>query len=264
MMPDQATTEAARHLIAQRDAVALYERLPEALRPADLEAAYAVQAEVLRCREAAGRRLGGWKIGCTTKQMQQIMGLPGPAYGVVLADCIFSSPAEVSLRQTVAPLAECEIAMRIASDVPARDGGHNAASIAPHVGACMAAIELAEARYPDRSLLTPPELVADDVFQRAIILGPEVSAWRDLDLQSAVGRTTIAGDLRGEGLGRDVMDDPLNALAWLADTLARSGTGLKAGQVVLTGAIVNAAPVQQGQTAVCSVDGLGAARLTIV
>jgi 2-keto-4-pentenoate hydratase len=264
MMPDEKINAAARHLIAQRDAVAPYERLPEALRPADLDAAYAVQAQVLHLREQAGRHLGGWKIGCTTRQMQQIMGLPGPAYGVVLADCIFTSPAEFSLAYTVAPIAECEIAMRIASDVPARKDGHDAASIALHVGACMAAIELAEARYPDRKLLTPPELVADDVFQRAIILGPEVTAWRDVDLQAAVGRTMIAGELVGEGKGRDVMDDPLNALAWLADALAQAGSCLKAGQIVLTGAIVNAAPVQQGQTAVCSVDGLGAARLTIV
>lgn len=263
-MSDANVTAAARHLIAQRDSVALYERLPDELRPADLNAAYAVQAEVLRLREQAGRKLGGWKIGCTTRQMQQIMGLPGPAYGVVLADRIFHSPAEISLAHTVGPLAECEIAMRIATDVPARKGGHDAASIALHVGACMAAIELAEARYPDRKLLTPPELVADDVFQRAIILGPEVTAWRDIDLQAAVGRTMVADDLIGEGKGRDVMDDPLNALAWLADALAQAGSGLKAGQIVLTGAIVNAAPVQRGQTAVCSVDGLGAARLTIV
>ena len=262
MMPE-TTVAAARHLIAQRDSVAIYERLPEPLRPADLETAYAVQAEVLRQREAVGRRLGGWKIGCTTRQMQQIMGLPGPAHGVVLADCILASPAEIGLDFTVGPLAECEIAMRIASDVPARPGGHDAASIAPHVGACMAAIELAEARYADRKVLTPPELVADDVFQRAIVLGPAVENWRSVDLEGAVGRTTIAGEVRGEGHGRDVMDNPLNALAWLADTLAQEGTGLKAGQVVLTGAIVNAAPVERGQTAVCSVAGLGEARLTI-
>ena len=81
-----------------------------------------------------------------------------------------------------------------------------------------------------------------------------------------IGKIAIinAGELVGEGKGRDVMDDPLNALAWLADALAQAGSCLKAGQIVLTGAIVNAAPVQQGQTAVCSVDGLGAARLTIV
>lgn len=263
MKPD-TIAEAARHLISQRDTVDLYERLPEHLRPADLESAYAVQAEVARRRAAAGRNQGGWKIGCTTLQMQQIMGLPGPAHGIVLADNIFSSPAEVGLDFTVGPLAECEIAMSIASDVPARAGGHDAASIAPHVGACMAAIELAEARYPDRKVLTPPELVADDVVQRAIVLGPEVKDWRSLDLEGAVGRTMIDGEVRGEGHGRDVMGHPLNALAWLAETLARAGSGLKAGEVVLTGAIVNAAPLQQGQTAVCSVSGLGEARLTII
>lgn len=262
MMPE-TTAAAALHLIAQRDAVRQYERLPETLRPADLEAAYAVQAEVLRRREAAGRNLGGWKIGCTTVQMQKIMGLPGPAYGVVLADRIFSSPAEIGLDMTFGPLAECEIAMKIAGDVAPRAGGHDAASIADHVGACMAAIELAEARYADRSALTPPELVADDVFQRAIVLGPEVTDWRGVDLEGAAGRTVIAGETRGEGHGRDVMGNPLNALAWLADRLAEAGSGLKDGQVVLTGAIVNAAPVQQGQTAVCSVEGLGEARLTI-
>jgi len=263
MNPD-AVVAAAQHLMAQRDAIALYERLPEALRPVNLNEGYAVQAEIVRRREAQGHRLGGWKIGCTTVQMQKIMGLPGPAHGAVLADSIFKSPAEIGMDRTVGPLAECEIAMRIASDVPARPGGHDAASIAPHVAACMAAIELAEARYPDRSALTPPELIADDVFQRGIVLGPEVTAWRAVDLEGATGRTVIAGALRGEGHGRDVMGNPLLALAWLADMLAGAGGGLKAGQIVLTGAIVNAAPVSPGETAVCSVDGLGEARLTIL
>ena len=257
------TADAARHLIAQRDRLRIYERLPEALRPADQAAGYAIQAEIGRLRAAEGRPLGGWKIGCTTKVMQEMMGLDSPAYGMVLADCIMESPATVARDLTVGPLAECEIAMRIGRDVPAREGGHDKESIADHVEACMAAIELAEMRYPDRKAMSASEFIADDFFQRAIVLGPAVTDWQAVDLGAAKGTTIIGGEDKGSGHGRDVMGHPLNALAWLADRLAAAGTPLKKGQVVLTGSIVLAAQVNPGQTAACAVEGLGEARLTV-
>jgi len=255
--------DAARHLIAQRDRFAPYERLPEALRPRDQAEGYAIQAEIGRLRSAAGRAIGGWKVGCTTVVMQEMMGLDSPAYGMVLADCILESPATVARDRTVAPLAECEIAMRIGSDVPTRAGGHDKESIAEHVEACMAAIELAEMRYADRKAMSPNEFIADDFFQRAIVLGPAVTDWQAVDLGAAKGTTTIGGEARGEGRGSDVMGHPLNALAWLADRLAEAGRPLRKGEVVLTGSIVLAAPLNPGQTAVCAVEGLGEARLTL-
>ena len=160
-------------------------------------------------------------------------------------------------------MVECEIGVRMASDVSHRDGGHDAGSIAAHVATCFAAIELAEMRYPERDRMGVPEFIADDFFQRAIVVGPEIADWQAVDIPAARGTTTIAGDFKGEGFGRDVMGHPFAALAWLANALHERGHQLKAGQFILTGSLVPAMPISPGETAVCAVDGLGEASLTI-
>ena len=255
---------AAHEVIARRDAARPVPRLPPDLRPAVPEEGYAIQAEALRLRRAAGAALAGWKIGCTTAVMQEIMGIDAPAYGTVLAGNVRSSPARVSRDATTGPLAECEIAVEIARDVPARTGGHDRESVAPHVAACMAAIELVEFRFPERERMTVAEFIADDFFQRGVVLGPRIAAWRDIDLAAVRGSTAIDGQVRGEGRGAEVMGHPLTALAWLADRLAEAGTPLRTGQIVLTGTLPPAIPVAPGETALCAVEHLGEVELAIV
>ena len=262
MTPD-AIEDAARRLIAGRDAVATIERLPDGLRPSSEAEGYAIQDAAIRLRAEAGFAIAGWKIGCTSATMQRMLGVDGPCAGAVLARDLLQSPARVKREAAVKPVAECEIALRLASDVPPRAGGHDATSIAPHVGACMTAIELADFRYPEPRP-SPAELIADDFFQRAVVLGPELSGWQGLDLATLRATTRISGKLRGEGVGRDALGHPLSALAWLADRLAGRGGRLRAGEIVLTGSLVKAMPIDRGDEAVCTVEGLGEARLTLV
>ena len=74
---------------------------------------------------------------------------------------------------------------------------------------------------------------------------------------------SINGEQRGEGLGSDVMGHPLEALVWLANDLAGRGEHLRAGEIVITGSIVPPIPLDVGDVAVVSVDGLGEARISV-
>ena len=262
MTPD-AVARAARLLIESRDRGGPAERLPRDIRPVTLEEGYAIQDEVFRQRAAGGATHAGWKIGCTTAVMQEILGLDGPGGGAVLARSVFASPAALDAADLCNPVAECEIAVRIATDVEGRAGGHDAGSIADHVETCMVAIEIAELRLTDRGDANVAELVADDFFQKAVVKGVEKARWRSLDLASLRATTTISGALRGEGRGGDSLGHPFNAVAWLADSLAERGAVLRAGHVVLTGSLVEAVPVAAGDDVVCAVEGLGDARLAI-
>jgi 2-oxo-3-hexenedioate decarboxylase/2-keto-4-pentenoate hydratase len=255
--------EAVATLIADRDANRLMDHWPASWRPASPTQAYAIQDAVHARRAAMGQALGGWKLGCTTPVMQDMLGIANPCAGGILASAIHTSPAALPFRNFVGPMAECEVAIRLAGDVPARDGGHDFNSIGEFVGACHAAMEITEERYRDRTERAAAEFIADDFFQKAIVLGPEVTEWRSVDLVAAHGTTTIAGEARGGGVGGDVMGHPLNALAWLADHLATRGKHLKSGDIVLTGSVVIATPVGEGEEAICRLDGLGEARLTL-
>ncbi len=262
-MKPEAIERAAAAMIAARDAIGPCPRLDEAMRPISQEEGYAIQDAIVIRRLAAGETLGGWKVGCTTATMQEMLGIDSPAGGAVLGGNVLTSPTTLAASATYNPVVECEIGVRLANEVTPRKGGHNANSIAESVATCFAAIELAEMRYPERDAMTVPEFIADDFFQRAVITGPEVADWRNIDLPAARGTTTIAGDFKGEGFGRDVMGHPFAALAWLANALETRGRQLRMGEVVLTGSLVTAMPITPGETAVCEVVGLGRAALTI-
>ena len=161
-------------------------------------------------------------------------------------------------------MAECEIAVRIGRDVEPREGGHDRTTVAGSIESCMVAIELAELRLPEHADMAPAEKVADDFFQKLIVTGEEVARWQALDLAALRATTTVSGVARGEGYGRDSLGHPLNTVAWLANCLAERGARLQAGQVVLTGSLVEAILVKQGDDIVCAVESLGEVRLTMV
>ena len=231
--------------------------LPGPLRPRDEAAGYAIQfAAHERLAPERGLR-AGWKIGCTTPVMQQVVGLPSPCAGGMFARTILSSPAGLPLDSMFRAGVECEIAVRLASDIPA--GPHDRESVAPHVGAAMAAMEVVDDRYVDYRKLDAPALIADDFFHVACVHGPEVADWRGLDLAKLAGRTVIAGAEYGRGRGADVMGHPLKALAWLADRMADYGRSLRAGEIVMLGSLVGTRWIDGPCRAVVEVEGLGRA-----
>jgi 2-oxo-3-hexenedioate decarboxylase/2-keto-4-pentenoate hydratase len=253
--------EAARLLVEARLSGRPIGPLPEACRPADEAAAYRVQAAAHGLLTAAGKgALAGWKIGCTTPVMQRFLGIPSPCAGGMLAGTIFRGEAVLPHAGLVKPAVECEIAVRLGADLPQRAEPWTPDSVAPAVAACMAAIELVDDRYADYRSLGTPTLIADDFFHVGCVLAPEVTGWRRLDLPALRGETRINGIAVGEGQGADVMGHPFAALAWLANLLAGQGRALRAGQLVLTGSVVETRWVQPGDRVEIAIEELGAAR----
>ncbi len=263
-MTPQRAEKAAAMLIRARDAGGAVPRLPAELRPVTMQEGYAIQDEVIRQRAASGMTQAGWKVGCTSKVMQEMLGLDEPGAGAVLAANHHTTPARQVASGLTNPVAECEIAVRIGRDVEPREGGHDRTTVAGCVASCMAAIELAELRLPEHADMAPGEKVADDFFQKLIVTGEEVTRWQALDLAALRATTTVSGVARGEGFGGDSLGHPLNTVAWLANCLAERGTRLLAGHVVLTGSLVEAVLVEEGDDIVCAVESLGEVRLTMV
>ena len=102
----------------------------------------------------------------------------------------------------------------------------------------MGAIELVDDRYEDYSVLSAPVLIGDDFFNAGVVLGAEQTDWRDLDLKAVRGTLWIDGEERASGLGADILGDPLEALAWLANHRAGMGRPLRAGTFVMLGSVV--------------------------
>lgn len=256
---DEAAIARAAGLLAEaRLTGARFERLPEGCRPADEATAYAIQ-DALHARLAAAGRgpLAGHKIGCTTPVMQRFLGIPNPCAGGVLAATVRHGHGELAHAGFRHPGVECEIAVRLARDLPADDAPFDRARVGAAVGAVMAAIELVDDRYVDYRTLDTPTLIADDFFAAGGVLGPEVTDWPDLP--GLEGRMTIDGREVGRGRGADILGHPLDALAWLADALAARGRRLKAGEIVFLGSLVETRWVEPGNLVEIEIQGLGRA-----
>jgi 2-oxo-3-hexenedioate decarboxylase/2-keto-4-pentenoate hydratase len=233
--------------------------LPQGLRPATAEAGYAIQAGVLRRLTAAGRgALAGWKVGATTRPMQKLLNMPEPVAGAVLESAVLRSPATLEFGDFLKPGVECEVCMRLKAPLPAGAGRVGRAEAAIAVAAICAAIEVVDNRYGDFARIGAPTIIADDVFQAAVVLGDWTEQWRELDLVDCVGTTAVDGVTKLEGRGLDVMGHPLESLAWLANFLGKSGGRIEAGQIVMTGSLTLPYWANRGEKIQARIDGLGA------
>ncbi len=233
--------------------------LPAELMPADLDEAYRIRQVFEEIGVAHGRgAVAGFKIGLTTPIMQQLCGVDEPCYGAIFQGEVHHRRAELATSNYCRLGIETEIAVRLGEDLP---GGGGPDRVLGAVESVMAAIELLEDLRHDYKRLSAAAMVAGNVWNAGIVLGTPVADWRRLDLAQTAARLTINGREIGKGQGGDVMGNPLNALAWLADKRAAQGTPLKRGEVVMTGSMV---PIQfpaAGDHAVVEVDGLGTAEL---
>lgn len=226
---------AAAALHAARLAVTPVGRLPTGLAPEDEAEGTAAQLALARLQGAVPP--AGFKIGATGKRMQDYLGLSGPAGGFVAASTLLASGARRAFADFVNPGMECELAVRLARDIPA--GPCTREQAADAVADLMAGIELVDNRYGPIESVHMPTMLADQVFHAAAIPGPMwVGDWRGLDIPALVGRILIDGVERDRGVGADLLGHPLQCLAWLAASpIAAAFGGLKAGQVVMLGSV---------------------------
>ncbi|HJU17735.1 MAG TPA: fumarylacetoacetate hydrolase family protein [Stellaceae bacterium] len=260
-MSDLDPREKARPIVELFRSRAPTPVLPAALYPADLAEAYRIRAAFQDIEEQEGRGpVAGYKIGLTTPVMQQLCGVGEPCYGAIFAREVHHLRAALPAAHYCRLGVETEIALRLGAGLP--QGGDREA-VAAAVDAAMAAIELIEDLGADYRRLDARAMVAGNVWNAGIVLGPPVLEWRALDLSRATARLSINGREIGAGSGGDVMGSPLHALAWLADALAAAGAPLRRGMIVMTGSMVPIHYPRPGDHVRVAVSGLGAAELTV-
>jgi 2-keto-4-pentenoate hydratase len=235
-MEDIAAERAAEWLLAEHRAGHRFTTLRPSAAPASISDAYDIQDKYVALLRPRHGETAGYKVGLTSATMQAFCGIDHPIAGVVLASRMHRSGDEVRPKDFGRLGLEFEIAVRIKSDILATEKPFTAAAIEPHIEGVCAAIELVDDRAADYASLDVRSLVADNSWNAGIVLSEFKPAWPDL--VPMLGRAVKAGDVIGEGYGRDILGHPFNSVAWLATQLASRGTILKAGQVVMTGSVM--------------------------
>jgi 2-keto-4-pentenoate hydratase len=247
---------------AERIAAARRARMPLAALPADVaprdEAdGYRIQHALHDLLQPDFGPLVGHKIGCTSAVMQQYLGIPHPCSGGVFEKSVHRSGAVLRHGDFVRVGVECEIAVRLGRDLPPSDAPFTAERVAGAIEAYLPAIEIVDDRYADWRGIGAPTLVADDFFAAGCVLGEAVPQSAVPDLLTLVGRASINGVEVGRGTGADVLGHPHHALAWLANHFADGGQGLRAGEIVLTGSLVQTIWLEANDRVEMDLSGLG-------
>ncbi|AOY94841.1 2-keto-4-pentenoate hydratase [Cupriavidus sp. USMAA2-4] len=228
-------------------------RVSETFGIAGLEAAYAVAAANTRRALAEGRVLSGKKIGLTSRAVQQQLGVDQPDFGVLFADMEYVSGAEIPASALIQPKAEGEIAFVIGRDL---DEAPTWGRFLRAVEYALPAIEIVDSAIADWRI-TLVDTVADNASCGLYVLGTDPRRITDLALADCAMRFTRNGEPASEGSGAACLGHPLHAAWWLARTLLALGEPLRAGDVVLSGALGPMFALARGDALHLEVDGLG-------
>ncbi|CCW17786.1 2-keto-4-pentenoate hydratase [Sphingobium indicum BiD32] len=232
--------------------------LRDALDPTDVDAAYAVQAINTAYWRSEGRRVVGRKVGLTAKAVQAQLGVDQPDFGVLFDDMEIASGG--FLRPGVLqPKAEAEVAFILGADLSSHSVTTDEAARA--VAQVTAAIEIVDSRIADWKI-TFADTVADNGSSAFYVLGDDRKILDGLDLWTCGMVLEVNGQIGAVGAGAACLGHPLNALAWLAETLAKRGDPLKEGDVVLSGALGPMVALKPGDIVQASIGGLGVVGFT--
>jgi 2-keto-4-pentenoate hydratase len=230
------------------------------IKEGDVEAAYEVQVVNTARAVALGRRLIGRKIGLTSLAVQEQFGVYEPDFGALYADTCFGDAEPIPAGRVLQPRVEGEVAIVLARDLPHRDT--TIVELMSAVDYVVPAIEVVASRITGWNI-SIVDTIADNASSGAFVLGNRPVLLRDVDLRACKMQLTIDGEVASEGVGEACLGHPLNAALWLARTMATRGTPMRAGDVIMSGALGRMAPIAAGQRSEVVIEGLGAVRAII-
>ena len=223
--------------------------------------AYEIQGHFVRRLLSEGGSVVGYKLGLTSKPMQELFGVHEPDFGPILSTMIHRSGVQLELAGFLQPRIEAEIALVL--DRPLAGPGVTRADVAGAVRGAIAALELVDSRIADWKI-TIVDTVADLASSSAIVLAADEVKVEGFDPR-LVGMVVERNDeLEATGAGAAALGDPYAAVAWLANTLAPFGDSLDAGHLIMTGSLHRAFAVEVGDRVLASFDRLGGVECAFV
>lgn len=246
----QAQDPTPRHSAAARlahswQAGTHIEGLPAPERPLTRADGYAVQA---LWPQVLGQRVAGWKIAATSQAGQQHIAVSGPLAGPVFAPRVQADGARVSLAANRMRVAECEIVFTLGRALAPRAQRYGRDEVLAAVVSVHPGIEVPDSRFLQFEQAGEAQLIADCACSNDMVLGAAVPADERLGaLPTLLVRAQVSDGRSPQGVGSNVLGDPVEALVWLVNELGAAGQRIEPGQFVTTGACVPPIPVLPGQ-----------------
>lgn len=257
MTPPNAVLQAADSLYQASTTGKPVAPIRDLLTDGTVDTAYAVQEINTKRAVEAGRRLVGRKIGLTSLAVQKQLGVNQPDYGMLFADMAIPDGWEMTRSQLIQPKVEAEIAFVVGRDMTQPD--MTMADVFRSIEYAVAAIEVVDSRIADWKIGIL-DTIADNASSGLYVLGNDPRRLTDVDLRMCGMVMDVRGEPISTGAGAACLGHPLNSVLWLAQTMARMGRPLLAGDTLMSGALGPMAPVVWGDVVEARIEGLGSVR----
>lgn len=218
----------------------------------EVEDSYRIQEAFVARQVAAGARIKGYKVGLTSKPMQEMAGSTEPDFSAMTDDLFIPEDTPVPMSRFFDPMIEIEIAFVMKHAL--RGPGILPVDVIRATDFVLPAIEIVDfrvARAPGMNLI---DTVADLAACGAVVLGANPRSLETIDIRRVKGAIIRNGKTEQEGEASAVLGNPVTSVAWLANKLGEFGVSFEPGQVILTGSFVRALPVKAGDDIVCRFD----------
>jgi 2-oxo-3-hexenedioate decarboxylase len=204
--------------------------------------AYRLQFQAIDHRVAGGDAVIGLKTGLTSRAKQETMGVRQPIFGHILASTVIPEGAPVRCAELIHPRAEPELAFLLDQDLA---GPVTAAQACNATALVFPAVEIIDSRFANFRF-GMGDVIADNTSAARVIFGSISLLPTDADLRLMGMIYTKNGIIESTAAGAAILGNPWEALAWLARRAWELGRPLKAGQMVLAGALADAVFVNPG------------------
>jgi 2-oxo-hept-3-ene-1,7-dioate hydratase len=214
-----------------------------------IDDAYMVQAALVRKKRASGLKQIGWKIGLTSKAMQDALKITTPDSGVLFDDMLFADGATIPKGRFIQPRIEAEIAFVMKHDLTVKTPTR--ADVLAATDHVVASLEILDTRIlrvdPEtQATRTIVDTVSDNAANAGIVLSTTTHNPAAVDLRWVGAIVKRNGEVEETGLGAGVLDDPVTGIIWLANRLAILGQHIKAGDIVLSGSFIRPVEASSG------------------
>jgi 2-keto-4-pentenoate hydratase len=226
-----------------------------------LNDAYEIQMTNVRRRVKAGARICGHKIGLTAKAIQKQFGITEPDYGHLLNDMFEFEASEISIDKYIEPRIESETAFILGRRL--EGPGITVADVIRAVEWVVPSFEIIDSRIKDWDIGLM-DTISDNGSSGGVILGAYPRKLDSIDLRNIKTVTYVNGEAVVEGNTGDVLGNPLSAVAWLANALAKHGIAMEEGHVILPGTATKYIPLSRNTKVKAEFAGLGEVCATFV
>ena len=226
-----------------------------------IEDAYHIQQRMIARRLEKGERVIGKKIGVTSKAVMNMLGVHQPDFGYLLDGMVYNEGESIPMETLIQPKAEGEIAFLLKEDL--QGPGVTAADVIAATEGVMACFEIVDSRITDWKIKIQ-DTVADNASCGVFVLGDQLVDIANIDLATCGMVLEKNGEIVVTGAGAATMGHPVNAMVWLTNTLGKLGITLKAGDIVLSGAMGAMVPVAKGDNLRMTIGGLGGCSVRFV